>query len=191
MALSTLGLIPSRGRCGGTACRPLGSESDWESRVSWPLDSESDGRRGRPGPGFLHSSIQTQSPRCTLRRRRQKKATGIEPAARCSAQGAISKELDLPIPNAPAWFTPRGRPFSPTSSDCYHRAGGGPLPAGGASMAAGPARAAARASRERRHRRRGCHTWSAYPGRISPRTAGAPRCRRGRANLLPGEAHDT
>jgi hypothetical protein len=52
--------------------------------------------------------------------------------------------LDRPSPDAPAWFTPRGRPIGPVSSDCYHRAGGAPLVAGGASMAAGPAGAAHR-----------------------------------------------
>ena len=46
-----------------------------------PSPSQSDGRRGRPGPGILHSSIQTPSPRRTLQRRRQSEATGPKPVA--------------------------------------------------------------------------------------------------------------
>jgi hypothetical protein len=34
--------------------------------------------------------------------------------------------VDRRHPHAPAWFPPRGRPTKLTSSDCYHRAGGGP-----------------------------------------------------------------
>jgi hypothetical protein len=43
--------------------------------------SQSDGRRGRPGPGILHSSTQTPSPRRRLQRRRQSEATGPKPVA--------------------------------------------------------------------------------------------------------------
>jgi hypothetical protein len=37
-----------------------------------------------------------------------------------------ARDIDLQGPDAPAWFTLRGRPISPVSSVCYPRSGGGP-----------------------------------------------------------------
>ena len=75
-------------------------------------DSQSDGRRGRPGPGILHSSTQTPSPRRTLHRRRQSEATGptgLQPQGRHHLAAAVLLGARLGA-SAP------GHPGSPASS---------------------------------------------------------------------------